>query len=456
MVHIPPSWQSPEDDTIRVLTSQLNSAKVLFDQVEVRQQQHALEMEQAKFAVLQARQEEQHIVAVATNLAQSYEVQQMELNQARHRADALGLLETEASGQLVHFADEARAELNAAQLDSYTRAEEAHAAIRAAQVAEFTALTEANAQVNLSLCRVESIAQERHDEAMREASTSAEMKLHEMQEVMAVRSAEFALRERQSAVALETSALERLQNMERTAESRHEDILRVRDEEAQARAMSELQTLQANLAQRARLERLAEGKNHERRALQLEAMVLQAENKAAELASEVSRLQRVGSLKGPEQFSISTPLGVGAVAQLMVGVPHVSASASGQGHNQQASVSASYAAASGQGQKSLAAAVFTQVTVPKSQSQPSGGGQQPSGGPPPGDNPGGDGDGGTSSKKPPKPPGGSNPGGEEAATQARAVAVEAGVPRPLLHPPSVVIATLCRCATMAEPGWSVS
>jgi hypothetical protein len=423
MVHIPSSWQSPEDDTIRVLTSQLNNAKVLFDQVEVRQQQHALEMEQAKFAVLQARQEEQHIVAAATNLAQSYEVQQMELNQARHRADALGLLETEASGQLVHFADEARAELNAAQLDSYTRAEEAHAAIRAAQVAEFTALTEANAQVNLSLCRVESIAQERHDEAMREASTSAEMKLHEMHEVMAVRSAEFALRERQSAIALETSALERLQNMEQKAESRHEDILRVRDEEAQARAMSELQTLQANLAQRARLERLAEGKNHERRTLQLEAMVLQAENKAAELANEVSRLNRVG-----EQFSISTPLGVGAVAQTLVSVPHVSASASGQGHNQQAPVGASFAAASGQGQKSLAAAVFTQVTVPKSQSQPSGGGQQPSGGQPPGDNPGGDGDGGTSSKKPPKPLGGSNPGGVGAATQARAVAVEAGSP----------------------------
>ena len=49
------------------------------------------------------------------------------------------------------------------------------------------------------------------------------------------------------------------------------------------------------------------------------------------------------------------------------------------------------------------------------------------------------------------------PGGEEAvATQARAVAVEAGVPRPLHHPPNTVIATRTRGATMAEPGWSVS
>ena len=120
-------------------------------------------------------------------------------------------------------------------------------------MAEFTALTEANAQVTLSLCRVASIAQERHDEATRGASTNAEMKLNEMRKVMAVRSAEFALQERQSAIVLETSALERLQNMEQSAESRHEDILRVRHEEAQARAMSELQTLQANLAQRAKL-----------------------------------------------------------------------------------------------------------------------------------------------------------------------------------------------------------
>jgi hypothetical protein len=40
-------------------------------------------MDQAKFAVLRAREEEQRIVAVATYLAQSSELQQMELIQAR-------------------------------------------------------------------------------------------------------------------------------------------------------------------------------------------------------------------------------------------------------------------------------------------------------------------------------------------------------------------------------------